>query len=110
MADFTIIPLNQRLEAVRDKKVCQPEYLPALIRQWARMPIASYFGPCRKELEQLRAVLGLTPEENPSYQEVAAKIDDLPFCGEASAEALELLAAPVRARQERFQKGRDNNG
>lgn len=110
MADFTQIPLDKRLEAARNKYTCQPEYLPALIRQWARMPIASYFGPCKKELEQLRAVLGLAPEENPSYQKVAAIIDSLPFCGDVCAEAVELLAAPVRAKSERAKKGCDNNG
>lgn len=110
MAEFTQIPLEQRLESARGGYVCQPEYMPALIRQWARMPIASYFGPCRKELEQLRSILGLAPEDNPSYQKVAAIIDSLPFCGDECAEAVELLAAPVRAKAERFRKGRGGNG
>lgn len=127
MVDLTRIPLAERIQSAQDGHVCQPEYLPALIRQWARMPIKAYFGPCKKELERLYAILGLKSDENPSYQDVAGMICDPKYAlaaveeegigrllalktpsGAMGAEVTELLAAPVRAWKESKKRGAAN--
>lgn len=90
--------LSRRIHITREGKVSQPEYLPALIRQWMEMPIKAYFGSCTEELRELYFLLGLAPEDNPSYGAVANMIvnnKDCPFGG-LEEEATDLLAAPVR--------------
>ena len=92
------IYLSERLASARNGQVCQPEYLPCLILQWARMPIKSYFGSCVQEQEQLYGILGLAPEDNPSYQDVAEQITLRINTGIREAiQAADLLAAPVCA-------------
>lgn len=94
------IPLEERLGAARAGRVCQPEYFPCLIRRWAEMPIRTYFGVCNQELERLCRLLDIAPEDNPSYQDVAAMICKITYAEDLDnrdEEAMDLLAAPVRA-------------
>lgn len=90
--------LSKRIQNVREGKVCQPEYPAALIQQWAKMPIKAYFGSCENELQQLYFLLGLAPEDNPSYASVAKMIfDNRDYAfGGLDEEAVCLLAVPVR--------------
>ena len=44
---ITQVSLNHRIESSKADTVCQPEYLPSLIRRWAEMPIKAYFGANR---------------------------------------------------------------
>lgn len=104
MAEITRIPLEERLQAARNGCVCQPEYLPALIREWARTPVKAYFGPCKEEMERLYTILGLKPDENPSYWAVAGMICELDeSVGETAAE---LLTAPMRFMQRLYEERR----
>lgn len=111
MTEFTRIPLAERIQSARDGRVCQPEYLPTLVRQWAGMPIKAYFGPHKKELERLYAILGLEPHENPSYQTVAGMISNITYAlVDADAEAVELLAVPIQFQWEKAGNRRTANG
>lgn len=100
------IPLDVRLQAARDGLVGQPEYLPALVRQWGGTRIKAYFGKCTQELDRLYEILALPPEDDPTYQTVAGVIFNLRCTtfGNAAEEATTLLAAPVRMKWEKFRK------
>lgn len=106
------IPLDVRLQAARNGLVGQPEYLPALVRQWGGTRIKAYFGKCPEELDRLYEILGLAPEDNPTYQEVARMVFDLRCTtfGNAAEEAASMLAAPVRSKWEKFRERGGNNG
>jgi len=106
------IPLDVRLQAARDGLVGQPEYLPALVRQWGGTRIKAYFGKCTQELDRLYEILGLAPEDDPTYQAVAGMVFNLRCTtyGTAAEEAASLLAAPVRSKWEKYQKRRGQNG
>ena len=110
MTELIRIPLDERIQSARDGRTRQPEYLPALVQQWAKMPIKAYFGDCEQELERLYAILNLAPDENPAYQAVAGRIFDLKYItsGGMDVEATELLAAPVRAKWEKYRRGTGN--
>lgn len=113
MTELIRIPLDERIRSARDGRTRQPEYLPALVQQWAKMPVKAYFGDCKQELERLYAILNLAPDENPSYQAVAGKIFDLKYLnctatGDVDIEAAELLAAPVWAKWEKYRRGTGN--
>lgn len=91
------VPLQERADAAREGRTAQPEYLPCLVQEWAKMPIQAYFGSCRAELLQLYDLLGFAPEENPSYQAVALRIfNDYAASSENAQEEARLLAAPIR--------------
>ena len=87
---ITQVYMNQRIESGKADTVCQPEYLPSLIRRWAEMPIKTYFGANTAELQRLYDLLGLAPHDNPSYELTAFLTMDIP-------EARELLAVPILA-------------
>ncbi len=107
--EISKIPLSVRLQAARDGLVGQPEYLPALIRQWGGTRIKAYFGECTQELDRLYEILELLPEEDPTYQAVARMVFDLRCTtyDDAAREAAELLAAPVRRQ---WEKSRERGG
>ena len=109
--ELTRIPLPIRLAVARSDQVCQPEYFPCLIQEWAKMPIRTYFSTCTEELQQLYFALGLASEENPSYQAVAEMVnDEMALFGGLNTEALGLLAAPVRALDNLQKKKRGGGG
>ncbi len=110
--EISKIPLGVRLHAARDGLVGQPEYLPALIRQWGGMRIKAYFGKCTQELDRLYEILELLPEEDPTYQAVARMIFDLRCTSydDAAREAAELLAAPARSRWEKLRRRGEKHG
>ena len=85
------IPLADRVATARRGQISQPEYCHCLVRQWAQMPVKAYFGRSDK-WKTLFRLLGLELSANPTYQEVAAMIDqaDVDFTAE-----LHLLAAPI---------------
>ncbi len=105
------IPLDVRLRAARDGLVGQPEYLPALVRQWGGTRIKAYFGKCTQELDRLYELLDLAPGEDPTYQAVAGMIFNLRCTtfGNAAEEAAALLVAPVRRKWEKFWKRGGHN-
>ena len=107
--ELTRVSLPERIEAAQEGRTRQPEYLPCLVQQWAKMPIQAYFGPCKAELEQLLELLKLSPEdENLAYQDIAMRLFGLInrdyIRGTA---AMELLAAPVRTEWEQTKRRRD---
>ena len=111
MAELIQIPLDERIQSARDGRTRQPEYLPALVQQWAKMPVKAYFGDCKQELEQLYTILNLAPDENPIYQAAAGKIfdlKDLTTSGGVDIKAVELLAAPVWAKWEKYRRAAGN--
>ncbi len=110
--EISKIPLDVRLQAARDGLVGQPEYLPALVRQWGGTRIKAYFGECTQELDRLYEILDLLPEEDPTYQAVARLIFDLRCTtyGDAFEKAAELLAAPARSRWEKLRRKGEKNG
>ena len=85
------IPLADRMSTARHGKVSQPEYCFCLVRQWAQMPIKAYFGRSRKWRTLFRC-LGLELSANPTYQEVAAMINEV---DEEFTSELLLLADPI---------------
>ncbi len=110
--EITKIPLGVRLQAARDGLVGQPEYLPALVRQWGGTRIKAYFGECTQELDRLYEILELLPEEDPTYQAVARMVFDLRCTSydDAAREAAELLAAPARSRWEKIRRRGEKHG
>jgi len=110
--EISKIPLDVRLRAARNGLVGQPEYLPALVRQWGGMQIKAYFGECTQELDRLYEILELLPEEDLTYQAVARLVFDLRCTSydDAAGEAAELLAAPVRSKWEKLRKRGEKNG
>ena len=95
--NLTRVSLPERMEAAQEGRTRQPEYLPCLVQQWAKMPIRAYFGPCKAELEQLLERLKLSPEdEKLAYQDIAMRVFDLLGSDETrGTAATELLAVPV---------------
>ena len=55
--NLTRVSLPERIEAAQEGRTRQPEYLPCLVQQWAKMPIRAYFGPCKVQLERLLELL-----------------------------------------------------
>lgn len=104
------VSLPERIEAARKGRTRQPEYLPCLVQQWAKMPIQAYFGTCKAELERLYHLLGLVSEDTPTYQTVAMMIFDLLYTDhEKGTATMELLVAPVRLVWEQVQKRRNRH-
>lgn len=91
------ISLRDRLYAARDNHTVQPEYQPALIRQWADIPIQSYFRDHPEAMQRLFELLHLHQEADPTYGEVAGMIFDRVYAGgELDAEETKLLAIPLQ--------------
>ena len=107
--NLTRVSLPERIEAAQEGRTRQPEYLPCLVQQWAKMPIRAYFGPCKAELEQLLEHLKLSPEDaNLAYQDIAMRLFDLLNKNYIQGTAaMELLAAPVRTAWEQTKRRRD---
>ena len=97
------LPLSQRLSSAAGGFVCQPEYLPCLIKLWATLPLQAYFGGCPQELQQLCALLGLPEGSELNYQQAAQRIHDTLDAPDDTSEALELLLAPFRCFLEKTQ-------
>lgn len=109
--EVTRVPLAERIEMAQDGRTAQPEYLPSLIRQWGKTSIRAYFGNCTAELERFCTLIRLTPEDNPTYQDVALMLFDLLYRDNSrGAEATQLLAAPVLAAWAQVQKRRAAHG
>lgn len=109
--NLTRVSLPERMEAAQEGRTRQPEYLPCLVQQWAKMPIRAYFGPCKAELEQLLERLKLSPEdEKLAYQDIAMRVFDLLGSDETrGTAATELLAVPVWTAWEQTKKRRNTN-
>lgn len=108
--EVTQVSLSERIEAAQEGRTRQPEYLPCLVQQWAKLPIRAYFGTCKAELERLYHLLGLVSEDTPTYQTVAMMIFDLLYTDhERGIVATELLAAPVKMVWEQVQKRRNRH-
>ena len=109
--NLTRVSLPERMEAAQEGRTRQPEYLPCLVQQWAKMPIRAYFGPCKAELEQLLERLKLSPEdEKLAYQDIAMRVFDLLGSdGTRGTAATELLAVPVWTAWEQTKKRRNTN-
>lgn len=109
--EVTRVPLSERIEMAQDGRTAQPEYLPSLIRQWGKTSIRAYFGDCTAELERFCELMRLSPEDNPTYQDVALILFDVLYRDNSrGAEAMQLLAAPVLAAWEQMQKRRAAHG
>lgn len=107
----TRVPLSERIEMAQDGRTAQPEYLPSLIRQWGKTSIRAYFGGCTAELERFCELMRLSPEDNPTYQDVALILFDVLYRDNSrGAEATQLLAAPVMSAWEQVQKRRAAHG
>jgi len=96
--NLSLIPLASRLKDAKDGYVCQPEYTPCLIQEWADMPIKAYFGGQPEALQKLYGILDIAGDSNPPYRLVAELILDQThsFAG-MEEEALLLLTVPAKA-------------
>ena len=109
--ELTRVSLPERMEAAKEGRTRQPEYLPCLVQLWAETPIRAYFGPCKVQLERLLELLELSPEaENLAYQDIAMQVFDLLGSDETRGTvATELLAVPVWTAWEQTKKRRNTN-
>lgn len=87
------IALAVRITLAEQGEIGQPEYYAGILRQWAQMPIKSYFGSHKKAQERLFRLLDLDPDDNPSYQAVAYLV----YHSSANNELLDLLSIPLQA-------------
>ena len=98
------IPLQERLEAVSRRNPAHAEYIPALFRAFAAMPIRAYLSEYPEDLKRLTELVsypdmlelvsypympGLT------YLDAIMRIRDMRRIGMAAEEALEILAKPM---------------
>ena len=99
------LPLADRLGRLANDQPAYPEWAAAIVQRIAGMPITSYMAGCPAELDQLKELLGLTPEQvsGMTYSDMAAHISkwytsysaDAPQRYAAALRAVELLAAPL---------------
>lgn len=99
------LPLADRLGRLASDQPAYPEWAAAIVQHIANMPITSYMENCAAELDQLREILELTPEQvrGMTYSDMAARISkwytsysaDAPQRYAAALRAVELLAAPL---------------
>ena len=90
------IPLQERLEAVSRRNPAHAEYIPALFRAFAAMPIRAYLSEYPEDLERLMELVGYPlymPEL--TYLGTIMRIRDMRGIGMATEEALEILAKPM---------------
>lgn len=99
------IPLQDRLEAVSRRNPAHAEYVPALFRAFAAMPIRAYLSEYPEDLKRLTELVSYPymlelascpymPE--PTYLGTVMRIRDMRRIGMATKEALEILAKPMR--------------
>ena len=109
--EVTRVSLSERIGMAQDGRTAQPEYLPSLIRQWGKTSIRAYFGGCTAELERFCELMRFTPEDNPTYQDVALMLFDLLYRDQPrGTKAAQLLAAPVLAAWEQVKRRRGAHG
>lgn len=100
------IPLSQRLEGFRCGYYSQAECSKALIYEWAHTPIQTYLGRFPEELDKLYRMLGLAPEDDPDYQDVAEMILEAGRSGgPLPADMARILAVPVWENEKRRKHG-----
>ena len=102
---ITKLPLTDRLGRLANDQPAYPEWAAAIVQRIANTPITSYMAGCPTELDQLKELLGLTPEQvnGMTYSDMAARINkwytsytaDAPQRYAAALRAVELLAAPL---------------
>ena len=89
------IPLRDRLRRFSNCCPAHPEYIPALLRDFAALPIAEYLADLPEDLTRLAYLLQY-PEpymQELTYSDVAARVQEMHQYGRAG-EALEILAKP----------------
>lgn len=103
-------PLATRLELLDQGYAAHEEYVPALIRSMAEMPISNYLAGFPDDLKRLRSLLGFTGDV--PYQKVAAMVDGCYHQSDrfdAGREASRILARPLVVWNRKYLDWRDKH-
>lgn len=110
---YVKIPLKKQLDRAARGVYVHPEYIPAVIRAWADMPIAAYLDTADRRRE-FRGLLGITEEEESAmaYREAVRHIR--PFSDgeggvteETARRALYCLAEPLLEAYRKWKEQKD---
>lgn len=107
------IPLQDRLRGLSRYYPAHPEYIPAILRNFAALPITAYLEEYPEDLERLADLVQYPAQymSELSYQAVAVRVRDMyrlkvTDAGEASA----ILAKPLIAIYQLHLERRERNG
>lgn len=106
------IPLRDRLRALSNSCPAHEEYIPALLRDFSRLPITAYLADFTEEDLEHFADLVQYPVyylEELTYSDIAVRVRQMHHYGKAG-EALELLAKPLAAIYQRHLERSGSNG
>ena len=105
------VPLRERLQGLSNHIPGHEEYIPALLRDFARLPITAYLADFPEDLPRLADLVQYPANymEELTYSDIAARVRQMHQCGKAG-EALEILAKPFIALYQKHLERSKSNG
>ena len=104
------IPLRDRLRRFSNCCPAHPEYIPALLRDFAALPITEYLADLPEDLTRLACLLQYPGSymQELTYSDVAARVLEMHRYGR-DGEALEILVKPFTMIYQKYQERKGLN-